>query len=162
MPRRRALMAARGGEFPMFNPTVGITENTKLDRMDTNPPYLVSQSGIAVTDFIYVGTTGNFVYFNPLDTMIAPSGTIGSLLQYDKRLPGNSGEALFSAIRFGCLTQMSLSDLTGEGGFICVLYCVDSSVLPCSGLLYYVCEKSAENPDKIKKNPESKRIPGIL
>ena len=83
MRRRRALMAARGGEFPMFNPTVGITENTKLDRMGTNPPYLVSQSGIAVTDFIYVGTTGNFVYFNPLDTMIAPSGTIGSLLQYD-------------------------------------------------------------------------------
>lgn len=83
MRRRRALLAARGGEFPMFNPTVGITENTKLDRIGTNPPYLVSQSGIAVTDFIYVGTTGNFVYFNPPDTTIAPSGTIGSLLQYN-------------------------------------------------------------------------------
>lgn len=76
-------MAAQSGELPMFNPTVGITENAKLERIGTNPPYLVSQSGVAATDFIYAGTTGNFVYFNPLDTMIAPSGTIGSLLQYD-------------------------------------------------------------------------------
>lgn len=76
-------MAARGGEFPMFDPTVGITENTKLERDGTNPPYLVSQSGVAATDFIDAGTTGYFVYFNPLDTMIAPSGTIGSLLQYN-------------------------------------------------------------------------------
>lgn len=82
MRRRRALMTARGGELPMFNPTVGITENTKLDRVDTNPPYLVSQNGVAVTDFIYAGTTGNFVYFNPTDATIAPSRTIGSLLQY--------------------------------------------------------------------------------
>lgn len=83
MRRRRALMAARGGELPMFNPTVGITENTRLDRVDTNPPYLVSQNGVAATDFIYAGTTGNFVYFNPTDATIAPSGTIGSLLQYN-------------------------------------------------------------------------------
>ncbi len=82
MQRRRALMAAQGGELPMFNPTVGITENTRLDRVDTNPPYLVSQNGVAATDFIYAGAAGNFVYFNPLDTVIAPSGTIGNLLQY--------------------------------------------------------------------------------
>ena len=82
MQRRRALMAARGGEFPMFNPTVGITENTKLDRLVTNP-YLVSQSGVAATDFIDAGTTGNFVYFNPPDTTIAPSGNCGNLLQFD-------------------------------------------------------------------------------
>lgn len=75
-------MAARGGEFPMFNPTVGITENTKLDRLVTNS-YLVSQSGVAATDFIDAGTTGNFVYFNPPDTTIAPSGSCGSLLQFD-------------------------------------------------------------------------------
>lgn len=83
MQRRRALMAAKSQTLPILNPAIGYTENTKLDRIDTNPPYLVSQSGIAVTDFIYVGTTGNFVYFNPLDTMIAPSVTIGNLLQYD-------------------------------------------------------------------------------
>ena len=82
MQRRRALMAAQGGELPMFNPAVGITENTKLERDGTNPPYLVSKNGVAVTDFIDAGTTGNFVYFNPADTTIAPSGTIGSLLQY--------------------------------------------------------------------------------
>lgn len=83
MRRRRALMAAQSAEQPVLNPAIGYTENTRLDRMDTNPPYLVSQSGIAVTDFIYVGTTGNFVYFNPTDATIAPSGTIGSLLQYN-------------------------------------------------------------------------------
>ena len=83
MRRRRALIAAQGGELPLFNPAVGITENTRLDRMDTNPPYSVSQNGVAVTDFIYTGTTGNFVYFNPVDATIAPSGTIGSLLQYN-------------------------------------------------------------------------------
>lgn len=84
MRRRRALMAARGGELPMFNPTVGITENTKLERDGTNPPYLVSQNGVAATDFIDAGTTGNFVYFNPTDTTIAPSGICGNLLQYDE------------------------------------------------------------------------------
>lgn len=82
MQRRRALMASQGGELPMFNPTVGITENMRLDRMN-NPPYLASQNGVAVTDFIYAGTTGNFVYFNPTDAAIAPSGIIGSLLQYN-------------------------------------------------------------------------------
>ena len=82
MPRRRALMAAQGGELPMFNPTVGITENTQLERDGTQPPYLVSQNGVAVTDFINAGAPGNFVYFNPPDTTIAPSGTIGNLLQY--------------------------------------------------------------------------------
>ena len=83
MQRRRALMAARGGELPILNPAIGYTENTRLDRAGTNPPYLVSQNGVAATDFIHTGTTGNFVYFNPPDTTIAPSGTIGSLLQYN-------------------------------------------------------------------------------
>lgn len=83
MERRRALMAAKSQALPILNPAIGYTENTRLDRTTVNPPYLVSQSGIAVTDFIYVGTTGNFVYFNPPDATIAPSGTIGSLLQYN-------------------------------------------------------------------------------
>lgn len=82
MQRRRALMAAKSQTLPILNPAIGFTENTRLDRVDTNPPYLVSQSGVAATDFIDAGTTGNFVYFNPTDTTIAPSGTIGSLLQY--------------------------------------------------------------------------------
>ena len=82
MQRRRALMGAKSQDLPILNPAIGFTENTKLDRIGTNPPYLVSQSGVAATDFIDAGTTGNFVYFNPPDTTIAPSGTIGSLLQY--------------------------------------------------------------------------------
>lgn len=92
MQRRRALMAAQGGELPLFNPAVGITENMRLDRVDTNPPYLVSQNGVAATDFIDAGTTGNFVYFNPTDAILAPSGTIGSLLQYSS----NNAESPFT------------------------------------------------------------------
>ena len=83
MQRRRALMAAKSQALPILNPAIGFTENTKLERDGTNPPYLVSQNGVAATDFIDAGTTGNFVYFNPIDATIAPSGTIGSLLQYN-------------------------------------------------------------------------------
>ena len=83
MQRRRALMAAKSQALPILNPAIGFTENTRLERNDTNPPYLVSQSGVAATDFIDAGTTGNFVYFNPTDTTIAPSGAIGNLLQYN-------------------------------------------------------------------------------
>ena len=82
MQRRRALMAAKSQALPILNPAIGFTENTKLDRIDTNAPYLASQSGVAATDFIDAGTTGNFVYFNPPDTTIAPSGIVGNLLQY--------------------------------------------------------------------------------
>lgn len=82
MRRRRALLAAKSQTLPILNPAIGFTENTKLERDGTNPPYLVSQNGVAVTDFIHAGTTGNFVYFNPSDTTIAPSGVIGNLLQY--------------------------------------------------------------------------------
>lgn len=83
MRRRRALMAAKSQALPILNPAIGYTENTKLDRIDTNPPYLVSQSGVAATDFIDAGTTGIFVYFNPSDTTIASVGTCGNLLQFD-------------------------------------------------------------------------------
>lgn len=83
MQRRRALMAAKSQALPILNPAIGYTENTKLDRFATNPPYLMSQSGVAATDFIDAGTTGNFVYFNPPDTTIAPSGKCGNLLQFD-------------------------------------------------------------------------------
>lgn len=81
MNRRRALMATKSKDLPILNPAIGYTENTKIDRL-VSPPYLTSQNGVAATDFIYVGTTGNFIYFNPLDTTIAPSGTVGNLLQY--------------------------------------------------------------------------------
>lgn len=80
--RRRALMAVKSKDLPILNPAIGYTENTRLDKADTNPPYLVSQNGVAATDFIDAGTTGNFVYFNPTDATIAPNGTIGQLLQY--------------------------------------------------------------------------------
>ena len=83
MRRRRALLAAKSQTLPILNPAIGFTENTKLDIKGTNPPYLVSQSGVAATDFIDAGTTGNFVYFNPSDTTIAPSGNCGNLMQYD-------------------------------------------------------------------------------
>ena len=83
MRRRRALLAAKSQTLPILNPAIGFTENTKLDRFVMNPPYLVSQSGVAATDFIDAGTTGNFVYFNPPDTTIAPSVNCGNLLQYD-------------------------------------------------------------------------------
>lgn len=83
MQRRRALMGAKSGDLPIFNPAIGYTENIKIDRAVNSPPYLASQNGVAATDFIYAGTTGNFVYFNPQDTTIAPTGTFGSLLQYN-------------------------------------------------------------------------------
>jgi len=76
-------MGAKSQDLPILNPAIGYAENTKLDRVNTNPPYLVSQNGVAATDYIYAGTTGNFVYFNPIDATIAPSGTIGSVLQYN-------------------------------------------------------------------------------
>ena len=91
MRRRRALLAAKSQTLPILNPAIGFTENTKLDRAGTNPPYLVSQSGVATTDFIDAGTTGNFVYFNPPDTTIAPSGICGNLLQYSS----NNAESPF-------------------------------------------------------------------
>ena len=81
MNRRRVLMATKSKDLPILNPAIGYTENTKIDRL-ISPPYLTSQNGVAATDFIYAGATGNFVYFNPLDTTIAPSGTVGNLLQY--------------------------------------------------------------------------------
>lgn len=82
MNRRRALMTAKSKDLPILNPAIGYTENKMLTRFEA-PPYLKSQNGAAVTDFIYAGTTGKFVYFNPSDTTIAPSGVIGNLLQYD-------------------------------------------------------------------------------
>lgn len=75
-------MAVKSKDLPILNPAIGYTENTAIDRF-ISPPYLASQNGVAATDFIYAGATGNFVYFNPLDTTIAPSGTVGNLLQYD-------------------------------------------------------------------------------
>lgn len=80
--RRRALMAVKSKDLPILNPAIGYTENTKIDK-SVSLPYLTSQNGVAATDFIYAGTTGKFVYFNPADTTIAPNGTIGQLLQYD-------------------------------------------------------------------------------
>lgn len=82
MNRRRVLMTAKSKDLPILNPAIGYTENTKIDKL-VSPPYLTSQNGVAATDFIYAGTTGKFVYFNPSDTTIAPSGVIGTLLQYD-------------------------------------------------------------------------------
>lgn len=82
MQRRRALMAAKSQTLPILNPSIGYTENTVISRIG-GPPYLKSQNGVAATDFIYAGTMGNFVYFNPPDTTIAPYGTIGGLLQYN-------------------------------------------------------------------------------
>ncbi len=81
MNRRRVLMAVKSKDLPILNPAIGYTENTIISRLEV-PPYLASQNGAAATDFIYAGTTGNFVYFNPSDTTIAPSGIIGNLLQY--------------------------------------------------------------------------------
>ena len=80
--RRRALMAVKSKDLPILNPAIGYTENTKIDK-SVSPPYLTPQNGVAATDFIYAGATGNFVYFNPSDTTIAPTGVIGQLLQYD-------------------------------------------------------------------------------
>lgn len=82
MNRRRALMVTKNKDLPILNPAIGYTENTKIDKQKS-PPYLASQNGVVATDFIYAGTTGNFVYFNPLDRTIAPNGIIGNLLQYD-------------------------------------------------------------------------------
>ena len=75
-------MATKSKDLPILNPAIGYTENTVISRFG-NPPYLASQNGVAATDFIYVGATGNFTYFNPSDTTIAPSGVVGNLLQYD-------------------------------------------------------------------------------
>lgn len=82
MQRRRALMAAKSQALQILNPAIGYTENTMISRFGA-PPYLKSQNGVAATDFIDAGTTGNFVYFNPPDTTIAPSGNCGNLLQFD-------------------------------------------------------------------------------
>lgn len=82
MNRRRVLMTAKSKDLPILNPAIGYTENKMLTRFEA-PPYLTSKNGAAATDFIYAGTTGKFVYFNPADATIAPSGTIGNLLQYD-------------------------------------------------------------------------------
>ena len=81
MERRRALMAAKSQALPILSPAIGYTENTMISRFG-GPPYLKSQNGVAATDFIDAGTTGNFVYFNPPDTTIAPDGIVGNLLQY--------------------------------------------------------------------------------
>ena len=65
MNRRRALMATQnGGEKPILNPSIGYTENYKLNKAVAKP-YLQAKDGCAVTDFIDAGTSGNFVYFNP-------------------------------------------------------------------------------------------------
>lgn len=83
MNRRRVLMTAKSKDLPILNPAIGYTENTMISRIISSPPYLSSQNGVVATDFIYVGTTGKFVYFNPTDATVAPSGTVGQLLQYD-------------------------------------------------------------------------------
>lgn len=79
--RRRALMRAQSAEQPVLNPAIDFAENTMISRFGA-PPYLKSQNGVAATDFIDAGITGNFVYFNPPDTTIAPNGIVGNLLQY--------------------------------------------------------------------------------
>lgn len=83
MQRRRALMGAQSAEQPVLNPAIDFAENTAIDRLASSPPYLASRNGVAATDFIHAGSVGNFVYFNPNDPSIAPSGSCGSLLQYD-------------------------------------------------------------------------------
>lgn len=83
MRRRRALMGAKG-ELPILNPSVGLTENYALDS-NIAKPYLKSKTGAAVTDFIYAGTTGSFVYFNPNTPALwnnPNSPNCGKLIQY--------------------------------------------------------------------------------
>lgn len=70
------------GELPILNPSVGLTENYALSR-GLAKPYLQSKTGAAVTDFIYAGTTGSFVYFNPETPALWDSdANCGHLLQY--------------------------------------------------------------------------------
>ncbi len=76
MQRRRALMAAKK-ERPVMNPAFGYTDGYVLQRDGMSPPYLVSQAGCAVTDFIDGGTAGNAVTYFPSTTK-----PIGNMLQY--------------------------------------------------------------------------------
>lgn len=85
MQRRRAAMMGAKKELPILNPSVGLTENKKLDS-NQPVPYMVTNTGSAVTDFIYTGQTGSFVYFNPSAPAISKNGYCGKIIQYN----GNS------------------------------------------------------------------------
>lgn len=85
-------MGAKSKDLPLFNPAISFAENTSLNRAGIDPPYLVPANGVAATDFINAGTSGNFVYFNPTDAAIAPNGLCGNLLQF----PSNEETAVFS------------------------------------------------------------------
>lgn len=88
MRRRRALMAEKG-ELPILNPSVGLTENSKLTTF-VSPPYIIQKIGAAVTDFIDAGTSGVFTYFNPSTPSIWESTTnqyCGKTLQYSQNTP---------------------------------------------------------------------------
>ena len=81
--RRQMMKAASGGGGPIMNPSFGYTEGYKLNR-GTAKPYLVVASGFAVTDFIYLGTTGTFKWWAPQtakDTG-ASGSVLGHALQY--------------------------------------------------------------------------------
>lgn len=84
MRRRRALMGAKNG-LPILNPAIGYTENYMMDTSNNNPPYMVSKTGAAATDFIDAGTSGNFIYYNPSTPSLwyLPTSPIcGRIIQY--------------------------------------------------------------------------------
>ena len=90
MRRRMMMEAASGSPLPIMNPAFDYIEGYYLDRTKANP-YLVAIDGFAVTDFIYVGTTGTFKWFAPLtskEAMGADKKQLGSALQF-KVVDGN-------------------------------------------------------------------------
>ena len=81
---RRAMMHHLSGGGPVMNPAFGYTEGYALNR-GAGKPYLVERDGFAVTDFIYVGTTGTFYWYAPLTSKTTDNSSthaVGHLLQY--------------------------------------------------------------------------------
>ena len=83
--------AASGSPLPIMNPAFDYIEGYYLNRTEPNP-YLAAIDGFAVTDFIYVGTTGTFKWFAPLTSKKAfgaDGKMLGSVLQF-KVVDGNN------------------------------------------------------------------------
>ena len=87
---RRAMMHHLSGDRPIMAPAFGYTEGYKLNKTKANP-YLVEAPGFAVTDFIYVGTTGTFYWYAPLTSKQTENNSthqVGHLIQC-KVIDGN-------------------------------------------------------------------------
>lgn len=108
MQRRRVLMGAKSKDLPILNPAIGYTENTIVFR-SISPPYLASQNGVAATDFIYTGAVGNFVYYNPADTSIAPNGNCGNLLLFNATGDSSAFQDWWNCGMAGAETSVSLA-----------------------------------------------------